>query len=197
MHWRCLNARVTNLDFAFLIQPSSLEFQLNSHFASIILPIDCYAGPNVWACSRPLNFLAVEPRNISACSNAFALEIVDGVARSLAGAVERYAPGFGNACSLNALSNASRVANSRANAAWDIRPILWCEPLIARFSPCLRPSIRTSDSSPSSRTMRSGTDAGGYGSGAGAATADAGTGAAVAGAAARVAVAVDVGWMYT
>ena len=91
---RHLNARAANLDFALLTQPSSSDFQLNSHFASITLPIGCYAGPNVWACSRPLNSRALRPRHISACSDDSASAMVDGVGRSLAGAVGRSASGF-------------------------------------------------------------------------------------------------------
>ena len=87
MHSRCLNPRATNLDFALLIQPSSSDFQMNSHFASITLPIGCYAGPNVWACSRPLNSRALEPRHISAYSDDSASAMVDGIGRSLVGAV--------------------------------------------------------------------------------------------------------------
>ena len=94
MPWRCLNPRATNLDFALLIQPSSSDFQLTSHFASITLPIGYYAGTNAWACSRPLNSRAPEPRHISACSDASASALVDGVVRSLAGAVERSASGL-------------------------------------------------------------------------------------------------------
>ena len=101
---RCLNPRATNLDFALLIQPSSSDFQLNSHFASITLTIGCYAGPNVWACSRPLNSCALEPSHISACSDASASVMIGGVGRSLAGAVGRSASGFGNACCMNASS---------------------------------------------------------------------------------------------
>ena len=123
--------------------------------------------------------------------------MVDGVRRSLAGAVGRSASGFSNACSLNASSNASRVANPCTNAAWDIRPMLWWASLIVRVSPRVQPGIRTSALCRSSQTTRSGIDAGGFGSGAGAVMADAGTGVAVAGAAADVAVAADIGWMCT
>ena len=75
--------------------------QLNSHFASDTLPIDCYAGPNVWACSRPLNSRALEPRHILACSDASASATVDGVGGSLVGAFGRSALGFDSTNSLN------------------------------------------------------------------------------------------------
>ena len=114
--------------------------------------------------------------------------MVDGVGRSPAGAVARAASGFGNACSRNASSNASRVAN----AAWDIRPMLWWESLVARVSPRVRPGIRTSASCLRSQTTQSGIDAGEFGSGVGSAMADADTGPA-----AGVAVVAGVGWMYT
>ena len=134
---------------------------MNSHFASITLPIGCYAGPNGWAWSRPRNSCALEPHHISPCPDDSASATVDGVGRSLAGAVGRSASGGGNLCSMNVLSNTSRVANPCANAAWDIRPMLWGESLIARVSPRVRPGIRTSASCPSSRTTRSEIEAGG------------------------------------
>ena len=121
---------------------------------------------------------------------------IDGVGISLVGAVWRSISVFAKSCSLNNSSNASRVAKCCANAAWDIRPILWCESLFVRISRRVRPGMRTSTSGPSSRTMRSGIGAEGFdgGAGAGAVTANAGTGATVAGAAA---VAAGVGWIHT
>ena len=94
----CLNPHATNLDFALLIQPNSSDFQLNRHFASITLPIDCYAGSNVLACSRPRNSHVLEPRHIAACFDDSALVMVDGIGTSLAGAVGRSASGGGSSC---------------------------------------------------------------------------------------------------
>ena len=160
---RCLNPRATYLDFALLIQPNSSDFQLDSHSASITLPIGYYAGPNVLDCSRPRNYRVLEPRHISACSDDSASETVGGIGTSLAGAVGRSASGGGNSCSRKASSNALRVAIPCTNAAWDIRPMLWGDSLIARVSPRVRPGIRTSASCPSLRTTRSGIEAGGGG----------------------------------
>ena len=114
---RCLNPLATNLDFAVLIQPNSSDFQLNSHFASMTLPVGCYARPNVLACSRPQNSRVLEQRQIAACSDDFASATVDGVSTSLAGAVGRSASGGSNSSSRKASSNASRVAIPCANAA--------------------------------------------------------------------------------
>ena len=133
----------------------------------------------MWACSRPRNSRALEPRHILACSDDSASVTIDGVGRSLAGAVGRSASGGGNSCSRNFSSNTSRVANPCAHAAWDTRPMLWEESLIARVSPRVRPDIRTSVSCPSSRTTRSGIEAREGCSGAGVVLADAGTGVAV------------------
>ena len=70
----------------------------------------------MWACSRPLNSRALEPRHISEFSDTSASAMVDEVGRSLAGAVGRSISAVGKSCSLNALSKTSRVANCCANA---------------------------------------------------------------------------------
>ena len=156
---RCLNPRATSLDFALLIQPNSSDLQVNSHFASITLPIGCYAGPNVLACRRLRNSRVLESRQIAACSDDSVSPKVDGVGTSLAGAVGRSASGGGNSCSRKASSNASRVTIPCARAAWDIRPTLRGDSRIARASPRVRPSMWISVSCPSSRTTRSGSGA--------------------------------------
>ena len=51
------------------------------------LPIGCYPGPNVLACSRPRNSRVLESRRIAACSDDSASATVDGVGTSLAGTV--------------------------------------------------------------------------------------------------------------
>ena len=43
------------------------------------LPIGCYAGPNVLACSRPRNSRVLELRHTAACSDKSASATVDGV----------------------------------------------------------------------------------------------------------------------
>ena len=114
---RCLNPRATNLDFALLIQSNSPDFQPNNHFASMTLPIGCYAGPNVLACSRPRNSRVLESRNIAACSDGSSSATVEGVGTTLARAVGRSASGGGSSCSRKASSNASWVVVPCAKAA--------------------------------------------------------------------------------
>ena len=113
----CLNARAANLNFALLIQPNSSDFQLNSHFAPMTLPIGCYAGQNMLACSRPQNSRVLESRHIAACSDDSTSATVDGVGTSLAGVVESSALGGGSSCFRKASSKASRVAIPCAKVA--------------------------------------------------------------------------------
>ena len=82
---RCLNPHATSLHFAFITPPSSSDFELNSHFAFFTILIGCYTGSNVWDCSSLLKSCALGPRQISACSDAFASATVDGIGKIACG----------------------------------------------------------------------------------------------------------------
>ena len=161
---------MTSREIAFITQPSSTDFQLNSYFASITLPISCYAGPKVWTCSNPLNSRTLDTRQISTCFDASASVTVDCFGKSLVGAVGRSISALSYPCSLRVSLKGSRFASFFAAQAWsdmDIRPMLWRKYLMVRVLPRMRPGMRTSASCPSSRTTRSGMGARGF-NGAGA-----------------------------